>query len=113
LEIVIGLKGGTIRGVVRDSRAAAGGITVALVPDETHRQRYELFRSATTDSAGRYEFRGIPPGNYKVFAWEDIESKSWMEPAYLRVFEDLGKGVAVGEGASETVDVTAISPLER
>jgi Carboxypeptidase regulatory-like domain len=114
LEIVIGLKGGTIRGIVRDSsRAAAGGITVALVPDEIRRQRYELFRSATTDNAGRYEFRGIPPGTYKVFAWEDIDPKSWMEPAYLRVFEDLGKVVAVGEGSSEIVDVSAISPLER
>jgi hypothetical protein len=31
----------------------------------------------------------------------------------LRVFEDLGKAVAVGEGSSEIVDVSAISPLER
>lgn len=114
LEIVIGLNGGTIRGFVRDnSRTAVSGITVALVPDETRRQRYELFRNTTTANDGRYEFRGIPPGNYKVFAWEDIEAKSWLEPAYLRVFEDLGKLVAVGEGSSETVDVTAISPLER
>ena len=114
LEIVISLKGGTIRGIVRDSSgAAAGGVTVILVPDETRRQRYELFRSASADTAGRYEFKGVPPGSYKVFAWEDIELKSWMEPSYLRIFEDLGKLVAVSEGSSESVDVTAISPLER
>ena len=112
LEIVLSVKGGTVRGVVRDSnRTAAGGITVALVPDETRRQRHDLYRSAATDAAGRYEFRGIPPGNYKVFAWEDIEPKSWMEPAYLRVFEDLGKVVAAADGSSETADVLAISPL--
>jgi hypothetical protein len=114
LEIVISAKGGTIRGTVLDrNRAVAGGVTVALVPDETRRQRNDLFRSATTDAGGRYDFRGIPPGSYKVFAWEDIELKSWMEPAYLRVFEDLGKLVAVTEGSSQGVDVLAISPLER
>jgi hypothetical protein len=114
LEIVIGSKGGTVRGVVRDSsRAAAGNVVVALVPDEARQQRYDLYRNTTTDREGRYEFRGIPPGSYKVFSWEDIETKSWMEPAYRRVFEDLGKVVTVSEGSLETVDVTAISPLER
>jgi len=114
LEIVIGSKGGTVRGVVTDrNRSAAGGVVVALVPDETRRQRYDLFRNATTDAMGRYQFRGIPPGSYKVFAWEDIEPKSWMEPAYLRVFEDLGKVIAVAEGPVENVDLTAISPFER
>jgi hypothetical protein len=114
MDIVVSSKGAMLRGLVRDSgRNAAGGVVVTLVPDEVRRQRQELFRNVTADAAGRYEFRGIPPGSYKVFAWEDIEPKSWLEPAYLRVFEDLGKVVAVAEGSSETLDIIAISPLER
>ena len=43
-----------------------------LIPD-IQRERRDLYVRATTDKDGRFSIRGIPPGNYKVFAWENIE----------------------------------------
>jgi hypothetical protein len=84
-----------------------------LVPDEPQRQRFDLYRSAITDAAGKYQINAIPPGNYKLFAWEDIEPLSWYDNALIRTYEDLGKAVIVVEGSARTVDVIATSPLER
>ena len=114
LEIVIGTRGGALRGVVRDSnRAALPSVTVALIPDEASRQRFDLFRRATTDGAGSYRFEGLPPGTYKLFAWEDVEPHLWHDPAFMRVYEDLGRTVAVAEESSQEIDLTGISPLDR
>jgi hypothetical protein len=103
-----------VRGIVRDSsRTAVSSAAVVLVPDEPNRQRKDLFRSALADAAGSYHIEGLPPGSYKLFAWEDVESQMWHDPAFMRVFEDLGKAVVVAEGSSQTVDLAGISPLDR
>jgi hypothetical protein len=114
LEIVISARGGSVRGIVRDSsRTAVSSAAVVLVPDEPNRQRKDLFRSALADASGSYHIEGLPPGSYKLFAWEDVESQMWHDPAFMRVFEDLGKAVVVAEGSSQTVDLAGISPLDR
>jgi hypothetical protein len=114
LEIVISARGGSLRGVVRDSiRAAVSNATVVLVPDEANRNRKDLFRSALADDSGSYHIDGLPPGNYKLFAWEDVEPQLWHDPAFVRAYEDLGRAVVVAEGSSQTVDLAGISPLDR
>jgi carboxypeptidase family protein len=114
LEIVISGRGGSLRGVVRDSnRAILSNVTVVLIPEESNRHRKDLFRSALSDSSGSYHIEGLPPGNYKLFAWEDVEPQMWHDPAFMRVYEDLGKGVAVAETSSQVVDLAGISPLDR
>jgi hypothetical protein len=114
LEIVIAARGGSLRGVVRNSsRTTVPNATVVLVPEEMNRLRKDLFRSAVADAAGGYHIEGLPPGNYKLFAWEDVESQIWHDPAFMRVYEDMGKAVAVAEGSSQTVDLSGITPLDR
>ncbi len=107
LEIVLGNKPGTIDGAVRsNNRPSAGDLTVVLVPNV--RRRYELFKTTTTDSSGRFHFDHVPPGNYTVFAWAEVETDSWFDPEFMRSYEDRGMAVQVGEDAKEQVQVTAI-----
>jgi len=114
LEIVIAAGGGSLRGAVRDSsRAVVSNATVVVVPDEANRQRNDLFRSVLADASGSYHIEGLPPGNYKLFAWEDVEPQLWHDPAFMRVYEDLGRAVVVAEGSSQSVDLAGISPLDR
>jgi hypothetical protein len=83
------------------------------VPEESNRHRKDLFRSALSDASGSYRIEGLPPGNYKLFAWEDVEPQMWHDPAYMRVYEDLGRAVTIAEGTSQVVDLAGISPLDR
>jgi hypothetical protein len=72
---------------------------VVLLPD-SQRQRVDLYQSRTTDANGAYLFEHIAPGQYKLFAWEDIEKDAWRDPAFMRLYEASGKEIAIGESAT-------------
>ncbi len=58
---------------------------MVLVPDPPHRGEKRLFKSITTDQNGHFVLQGIPPGDYKVFAWENIEHGAYTIPEFLHL----------------------------
>jgi protocatechuate 3,4-dioxygenase beta subunit len=108
LEVVVSARGGRIEGSVEKDGLPFSGAFVALVPEERRRQRSELFKNTTTDQYGRFTLRGIAPGEYKLFAWEEIEPGAHRDPDFLRWFEDEGKAIRVEEGARLTVELPAL-----
>lgn len=109
LELTISSKGARLRGSVTDAdNLPAVGVWVIVVPDEAHRSSRRLYKSVSTDQYGRFELRGIVPGDYKLFSWEEVESGAWEDPEFLREFEAKGEKVSLQEGDQKTVDLTAI-----
>src|SRR5205809_4120364 len=47
----------------RDRRSAKSGLSY---------NRIDLFKTARTGESGEFRFESVPPGDYKLFAWEDI-----------------------------------------
>ncbi len=110
LEVVISLGGAQIEGIVRDNaRAPAVNVVVAIVPDGDNRQRLDLYKTASTDRAGRFEFHGMPPGDYTVYAWYDLERGAWQNAVFLRAFEGRGRFVRLREGLNDPLEVSVIS----
>jgi hypothetical protein len=108
-QIVFGTNVGTLEGVVLDKlRNAVAGARVALVPDVARRQRADLYQSTSSDDSGRFQFRGVAPGDYSLFAWEDIENGLWQDPEFIRRHETSGKPVRILENGRETVETVAI-----
>jgi hypothetical protein len=108
LSIVLANGAGQLEGnVVNDKSEPVRGIQAVLIPDRS-RDRPELYRIATTDQSGHFTMRGIPPGDYKVFAWESIEQYSYYDPDVLVQFEQKGKAVSIGESSKPTVEVKLI-----
>jgi hypothetical protein len=105
--IVIGTRPGSLEGRVVDSRQqAVHGATVALIHDDNLRYRVnEQFTYSET--SGRFEFQNVPPGAYKLFAWESVDRGAWQDPEVMRGVESRGVAVRVEEGgrASATVQV--------
>jgi hypothetical protein len=77
-----------------------------LIPAASQRQ--DLYKNATTDETGHFHFQNVPPGDYSVLAWEDIENGLWRDPDFIRGSKNSGKSIHVGEGAQANVEVTAI-----
>jgi hypothetical protein len=112
LEIVIGMNGATVDGVVLDKkREPVPNVPVALVPDQGRTYRTDLFKSAVADAAGRFRLQGIAPGNYKLFSWEDAENGAWLYPDFLRPYEEAGRPVQVIEGSKEYLEIPVIPQL--
>jgi hypothetical protein len=61
-----------------------------------------------SDTSGRFEFRNVPPGNYKLFAWESIDRGAWQDPEFMRAFETRGVPVRIEEGVRASVNVRMI-----
>src|SRR5262249_31646419 len=109
LEIVIGVNAGAIEGSV--ANAAGQNLpnrTVTLIPDARQRNRSDLYRYVATDRTGRFRLEDIPPGDYELFAWEEIERGAWQDPDYLQTYRGRGKSIHITEGSRESVQLTVI-----
>ncbi len=109
LDLVISGDGGRIEGIVTHDDKAFPGATVTLVPDVNQRNQERLYSTALSDSNGHFALQGIPPGNYSLFAWEQIDNGAYMDPEFLRSYEDRGKAVEVDPRSRMTVNLDLIA----
>jgi hypothetical protein len=109
LEITISSRGARVQGTVADSDGLrAVGVRVVLVPEPPRRTQSTLFKEQPTDQYGHFEVRGIAPGDYKLFSWEEAESGAWEDPEFLKPFEGKGEKITLQEGDQKTLNLTAI-----
>ena len=110
LEIVIGANGGSITGmVVNTRREPVPGIAVVVVPDLPDRSKSDRYKRVSSDGSGRFRVQDLAPGDYTLFAWEDIEEGAWHDPDVIRAYEGRGTSVRIREGSDESVQLTAIA----
>jgi hypothetical protein len=112
VQIVIGTDGGTLQGSVIDSsQRPFTNATVALVPEDLAlRGRPDLYRSTTSDSSGNFAMKAIPPGSYKLFAWEWAPQDSWQNPDFIRNYEGQGKLIRIAPSEKQQqVQINMIS----
>ena len=108
IEIVIAANGGELNGAVVDSRGNAVRATVVLMPDVGKRHRLDLYKTVVTDNAGRFRLSAVPPDDYQLFAWEDIETGAWLEPEFIAAIERQGTFVKMTEGGRVATKLTAL-----
>jgi protocatechuate 3,4-dioxygenase beta subunit len=109
LEITLSGNGGQVEGVVLNAGdQPETGATVVLVPDEARRSQLRLYKDVTTDQYGRFTMKGIAPGGYKLFAWEEIEDGAYQNPDFLKTFEALGEPQTMREGSYESAQLKLI-----
>ena len=114
IVVVVATDASTLTGHVVDERQdPAVNVKVVLVPDVSLRRRWDLYKSTTTDPSGNFSIKTIPPGDYKVFAWEDVPDNIWTIPESLRVDESRGRSIRIGSAATERVELTAIPAARR
>ena len=98
LEFSIDGGGSRIEGAVAlESTTAFTGAQVVLVPENAARE--DLYEVASADQYGRFSMRGIAPGRYRLFAWEDAPSGAYRDPEFVRRYENFGEAVEVNRGA--------------
>ena len=112
-EVLISPNVAQIEGVVTDERnQPEAGVQVVLVPDK-NRDRPELFKAGVTDQAGRYTMKDIAPGDYKLFAWEALDSFGYFDPDLLKQYDARGKPIHVEELGKLKVDTKVIPEGSR
>jgi hypothetical protein len=114
IEVTMSPKAASVSGTVSlpDSDKTVAEVTVVLVPRE--RERLDdvfAYLKTTTDAAGRFAIGGVPPGDYRVFAWETVDTFNnvYMDPAFILPLESRGIPVSLAESDHADIKVTLIS----
>jgi hypothetical protein len=97
----------TVRADDEENRPVPGA-HLALVPESGRRHRPDLYRLAVSDDAGQSVIRGIPPGDYKLFAWDSLEPNAHLNSDFLRSHEDLGTPLRIRPGENGAVVIKVI-----
>jgi hypothetical protein len=116
LDLLVSSKGGTIEGAVVEKEKdvdtdpmnndhPAPNATVVAVPEEKYRKLPDRFVTGATDQHGRFTLRGLPPGSYTLYAWQDLEEGVYRDPDFLKSQESNGTAVKVEEGSHQNVEL--------
>ena len=108
VELTLSAGAGRVTGTVAKDQQPSAGATIVLVPDPPRRGQPRFYRQALSDSRGNFTISGVTPGDYKLFAWQEIERGMYLDPDFLRFYEDSGKSVRVEEGANLTLQLELI-----
>jgi hypothetical protein len=65
-------------------------------------------RNARTDASGHFKIDTVPPGDYKVYAWDDNTRVEYANPDWM---QRNGKGVAVTVGSGQTSHVKLVRQI--
>jgi len=109
LELVLSSAGGQVDGVVTSEQQGFDSALVALVPEPHHRSQNRLYKTSTIDQYGHFTLRGIAPGDYKLFAWEDLEPGAYLDTDFLQPYEERGENLRVLETGRHSVRLKLIS----
>ena len=101
IEIILSPNPGKIHGAVEGQTGALQGRAHVVVVPQFSRRRNPLFYSRTTaGSSGEFTFEGLAPGEYKVFAFEQLPDTAEQNPEFIARYETLGQSVTVNSGAT-------------
>jgi hypothetical protein len=110
LRIVLAGNGAQISGTVT-AEGQPCRATVVLVPAAPElRGAHQMYKVTNTSERGVFTLKGVPPGSYKLFAFQEVEPFDWFDPEQLKKVEDLGSTIAVSQGESALHDIVAVPP---
>jgi hypothetical protein len=110
LRIVLSSEGAQISGTVTASGQPSRA-TVVLAPAAPEQRGYShLYRITNSSERGLFTLKGVQPGVYKLFAFQEIAPFQWFDPEQMKLVEGLAEEISVTQGETLSHDVVAIPP---
>ncbi len=105
LDIVLSNTAGKVTGTAidKDGKPFARAI-VTLFSDVPGERPF----SRDSNTSGSFTFSGVPPGSYKLYAWDGVESGEWEDPDFRKPFDDRAVDVKLGSSDTQTVQAHVI-----
>ncbi len=114
LDLIASANGGVIEGIVTDSDGHPIADAVVLAaPEMSLRSHADHFRKTVSDQNGHFSLHGIPPGQYSLFAWDDVEGDAYYDPQFLKNYEQRASSLRISEGDRKSVQLQVISTVEE
>jgi hypothetical protein len=114
LDLLASANGASAEGVVTDQKGEpVANAMIVAVPEPRLRGRVERYRTTESDQSGRFALHGIQPGDYTLFAWENVEGEAYYNPEFLKTYDTQGSALRVSEGDRKTMQLVVIPEAEE
>ena len=111
LEVTMTDRQSSVSGVVKNARGDSVSDFVVVVFPSTVREgtiATRFTRTVRPDQQGRYEMKGLPPGDYVAVAVESLEQGGEWDPAFQQQMKPRGKTFRLTEGQLTTLDLPLV-----
>ena len=61
-----------------------------------------------SDQYGRFVLQPVPPGDYRLFAWDGLEPYGFYDRDFVRRYEAGGTPVRITENSTHQVQLTVL-----
>jgi hypothetical protein len=118
LDLLVSSNGAAAEGAVTnqaegpEKESPVADAVVVAVPEPRFRSHSDRYRKALTDQHGHFTLRGLPPGDYTLFAWESVNGEAYYDAQFLRNYEGQGKPLHVKQGDHVSIQLKAIPAAE-
>jgi len=110
LKLVLGTNGGELDGAVQDQNGdPAVDAVITVAPREELASRHDLFKQATSDHKGNFHVQDLAPGDYKVFAWQNVDPNLPLAAEFRKPFESKAAPVSIPANGHGSVQLKIIS----
>ncbi len=116
VEVVLSNRLTSLTGTVTDDHGQPSKdyVVLAWIDDKdkwqpTINQRY--IRRARPDQNGTFKIEDLPPGTYRVAAFDSLDQGEELDPEFLEKAESLGKKAQLSEGGTQTVSLKITIPV--
>jgi hypothetical protein len=113
LDIVVTDRVNTVTGQLTDDKGAPlpdGTVLVFATDPEKWVEDSRFVRATRPDQQGRYEIRGLPPGEYLAAAIDYVEEGMWNDPEYLESIRNIGQRFTLGEADTHALMLRLLTP---
>jgi hypothetical protein len=111
-DVLLSPKGATLDGTVTLDDKPATGSYIAVLADPVRAEQPYLNKFATADQNGRFTIKGLAPGDYKLYAFEEAMPQLSREPGLAKPYERRATKITLAEGSSERADLKAMKREE-
>jgi hypothetical protein len=110
VDIVLARPAAMVQGAVQDATGKPiGSALVVLIPDGRRRENPLFYKKVTASPEGHFTLQALAPGQYKIFAWENLPTGAERNAQFLARFEQFGRSVNVSAGSTlSSVNVSFI-----
>jgi hypothetical protein len=61
------------------------------------------------DAQGAFHFSGIPPGDYKLIAWDDVSHDELENPEFVKQYANKATAISLPASGSATASLKIVS----
>jgi hypothetical protein len=111
IEIRIAANAADVSGTVHNDKGDTVGdvhVTLGHASAELAAQTL-FFRQARTSQDGKFSIKNLPPGDYRILAWEEVDNGLVSDPEFRAHFDSASVLVKLAEGSHETSEVKMLA----